>query len=87
MENYGKRKMIKFNYLRLAPFLIVFVIILITIGYSANSSNLAINNAKAVMRAVKDVRITNVRVVNLSNGALLNDVDFSVIASDIVAYC
>lgn len=66
-------------------FLVIFVVSLIGIAYSAFSQNLAINNITSSIRVVKDIRITDISVSNYSNGVVsMEDYNINNISTNIV---
>ncbi len=76
-----KNKRSKKNSTKLGSFVFIatsFFVLLITLGYSASSSSLAING-KGIVRASSDVRITNAVVSNTTNfGRVNSNSDYSV---------
>ena len=77
----------KFKYepLKIIPFVWLVFVLFITLGYSAYSSNLLVTNIGAVVRPYADIRITNLSVAGLENGATLTSSDYGInnISSDI----
>ena len=70
MSKYDKKY--RFNYLRLISIGIIFIVILLTIGYSAFSSNLAINNVTAFIKAKKIVQVTGITATDYIDGGVSN---------------
>ena len=68
MDKYKKRYKQKINPFKIAPFLIVFVVLLITIGYSSLTDHLSINSMQAFVRLQKVIRLTDFVVANTSDG-------------------
>ena len=70
----NRKKVTNNGFVKIIPLLLVLVVFMITIGYSAISDVFVINNFKAAVRLDKPIRITGFRVVNNNhNGSTLYD--------------
>lgn len=65
--------------------LLLLVVIALTIGYSTAADRLSVSDIKAMARTTADIRITGLRVANISNSGQVDHAEFSVdnIMSDI----
>lgn len=68
MDKYKQRYKQKINPFKIAPYLIVFVVLLITIGYSSLTDHLSINSMQAFVRLQKVIRLTDFVVANTNDG-------------------
>ena len=66
------------NRIRFVPLLSLFIVLSLSIGYSAFNSVLHVSEASAVVRAQKDIRVTGINVNSSSNGGLSNTEDYNV---------
>ena len=57
---------------------IIICIISLSIGFSTYSTNLAINDINAVIRAQKNIRITDISIKGTSNNATANQLEYNV---------
>ncbi len=64
-----KRKKIKidFNFIKWAPFLLAFAILMITIVYATTADQLSLRDIRAIVRLEKPIRITGFRISNATN--------------------
>ena len=69
MDNRRKTNR-KFDVMKLAPAVLIVVVLLITVGYSAFSDNLMVGNIQALVQAQSDIRITNLTLNNVANGGV-----------------
>ena len=79
MEKFRKKiKRRRINPFILCSFLVLVCILLITIGYSAFQTSVEIGDISATIRVQADIRVTNVSVINRTNGATSNYEDYNV---------
>ena len=55
------------NYIRMLPILVLGTVLFLSIGFSSFSSNLAINDIKASVRSIKNIRVTNFYALQSEN--------------------
>ena len=70
MEKYKKRYKKKINLIKYAPSFLIVMILIITIGYSTVSDNLSVGNMTAFIRLQKEIRVTDFKPANTSNGGV-----------------
>ena len=76
MKKY-KLKNIKFNSLKLSFFGVVFVVLLVTLGYSSLSANISIGNATAIIQEQREIRISWASASGVSNGGVSSNLSYT----------
>ena len=62
----------KFDFVKLIPFFIMLIALLLIIGYSSLSENFVFNDIEVFVKLKTDIRITDVSVAGVNNGAISN---------------
>ena len=73
-RNYNKRN----KYVLILLFIIMLYVIFLATGFSAFQASIGIDDVSVVIRSQKDVRITNILLQSVTNGATVLDYDYSV---------